>query len=121
MKAERQAGIVSNPIRLSLIREGVAKLKDSSIFDFLRSQGLPNQAHPESVNFSAVMASEASRCLGYNQCIEDIEFFYEKYVEPTGIESLGIPDFGGLSRLLADKEISEDEYQQRMKARKGAN
>lgn len=102
-------GLRNNKAFLQFYLAGMSNLYQSKIFDFLRELG---RARLLGIGENeTAMASQASYSIGYNQCLEDLFYFKEKFLDTAVPESAStMPDYGGLDVALKNGDITQHEY-----------
>lgn len=91
---------IEDPHRSQAYREGRNLLKLSGIFNFLRIFSRPYDPTGGSNVYRS--AYSAAYTEGYNKCLEDLEYFEEKYLQITP-SSQGLKADFGARRLLAER------------------
>ena len=85
----------------------LSNLWASGIFNFLRAKGLPKVIGMGSDQ--SIMATQAAWSAGYNEALDDIINFADKYLTPqTSIADVPM-DFGATALALARGDITEEE------------
>lgn len=93
----------NNPNFIKNYGEGIALLKKSGIFDFLRIFSQP--VLKDGGRDIASAAAQAAHSNGYNKCIDDLTFFNELYLKPVDARKTTRLDFGGRALAIARGDI----------------
>ncbi len=105
----------TNDVLFSDIKEAVVAFNKSKLNALLKQKNrtvvAPQTPHTDPLAITALNAAYAG---GYQECLDDIEYFLEKYAYPlqknTSNESSRLPDYGGLGTALKNKDITQEEY-----------
>lgn len=88
--------------------QGLSTLIQSGLFDVLREQAKVRQVNAKNGALLHELAAEAQRSYGYNQCLDDLFYFREKFLQSG--ESL-VPQigYGSLSRAKESGDLEPEE------------
>lgn len=67
------------------IRNAILALQHSHLIVLLREFAKPVPHDPTNINYLVLEAQENKRVFGYNQCLDDIQYFFERYVTPLSV------------------------------------
>lgn len=99
--------IKGDPVFLAVFNEGMSLLYRTRIFEFLRERGRAQAV--EHGQDPQAMAYQAARSIGYNQAIEDLFYFREKFLDPSNsVDNVKI-DFGGSENAVASGDLTKEE------------
>jgi hypothetical protein len=84
-------------------------LKESRVYEFLKEVGRARAVHPATPNYIDVQAQQTSWSDGYNQCLDDIMMFRERFLEANTEKTLPRMGFGGLEFALFKDDLTEEE------------
>lgn len=97
----------AQPQLVEMYRNGVASLRASGIFHFLRIFARPFTVDRGGNPYSAAYTAAYSE--GYNKCLDDIAYFDELYLtEHVGNKAIKA-NFGGLGIAVAKGDLTEEE------------
>lgn len=97
--------IIQFPDLQEPIREAIRKLFDSHLIRFLRERvKIVPQPH-DNTNYTVMTVKEAGRVEGYQECIDDIEFFFERFVSSVTNRS-SMPINSEISRREAEIDFA---------------
>lgn len=100
----------SNPGDLHFFEDALEKLSHSRIVEFLKEKGKPTIVGIEDLPQS--LATEAAWSAGYQECLDDILNFRDKYlVVNTEKRPSRDPSYGALELALERKFIRQDEVE----------
>lgn len=108
--------LLSNPSFLSAYSVGMDQLFASGIFEILREIGTVHPLLATHKHKSAI--AEAYRSIGYNQALDDLINFKEKFVSQTNSPEPVPADFGGLRLALQNNNLTEQEANEYRESRK---
>lgn len=103
--------MLENPGFGKAYNEAVNTLEALGVLGVLRELAKVKQVNETHPNFIAAQASQASQSLGYNNALDDLIYFQERYVvvQPT-VNPAAVPmDFGGINIALLNGTITEEE------------
>jgi hypothetical protein len=89
---------------LSEFLSSITYLENIGLFDLLRLKGNPSIAKDANA-----MAMEGARAAGYAECLNDITYFKELYLETLSGGARPDMDFGVLEALVSNNEITKEE------------
>lgn len=100
--------IRNNEALVSLYQTGMTKVFDSTVLNFLREKSAVRIGLTNDLNLSAF---EAHRSAGYNECLDDLMYFVDRYIRPMETADKTAPpmNFGARSRALERGDITEEE------------
>lgn len=81
----------------------------SRVYDFLREIGRPKDIHPSVPNYLEVQAMQTAWSVGYNQCLDDIMLFRERFLEADLNKTPPKMSFGGLDVALSREDLTPEE------------
>lgn len=87
---------------------GLSSLWQSGVFDILRDIGRTPPIPPESPNYTQLQATMYAWSLGYNQALDDLYYFKEKFLDTSTKQSVS-PDYGGLAEALRKGDLTQEE------------
>ena len=93
---------------LSLLYTGIDALRRSSVLDILieKAKPTPVEGYP---NFSEAAVASMYRSIGYNQALEDLLYFKERYLDTLYETTVPEADFGARAALIASGEFTKEE------------
>lgn len=101
------ADLKANEIAQGLYRAGISNILSSGVLEIIRAMGQPTlYDHGTNTN---VMASEAARTIGFNECLYLVEHFAQIYLEDTPQAQESRMDFNGLSSAVDKGLLTEEE------------
>lgn len=95
-------------VNLALYAEGMSLIFRSGIFDFLRDRGRVGSVPVGTPDYSLVHISQMNKSIGFNLALDELLEFREKFLQDEPSE-VPVMDFGGVSNLLKNNIISEEE------------
>jgi hypothetical protein len=84
-------------------------LRKSSVYEFLREVGRARAVHPSTPNYVEVQAQQTSWSDGYNQCLDDIMMFRDRFLEASAEKTQPLMGFGGLEFALFKDDLTKEE------------
>lgn len=97
----------NNPNFSENFDQGIALLRRSGIFDFLRTFARPFIVDAGKDIASA--ASQASHSNGYHNALDDLIYFKQLYIKPEESRRNIRLDFGGIKTAIAKGDLLESE------------
>jgi hypothetical protein len=94
---------------LNFLLTGLSNLWQSGIFEVLRDIGKVPPVTPENPNYVALQATMYAWSLGYNQALDDLVYFKEKFLDVDRSRQRINPDFGGLDEALKKGDLTQEE------------
>lgn len=85
------------------------QLRESSVYEFLREVGRARAVHPSTPNYVDVQAQQTAWSDGYNQCLDDIMMFRDRFLEANAEQTLPKMGFGGLEYALFKDDLTMEE------------
>lgn len=84
-------------------------LIDSGILELLREIGRARAIRPETPNYLEVQAMQTAWSSGYNQCLDDIMLFRQRFLEAETEKDHPIMGFGGIDFALEKDDLTKEE------------
>ena len=84
-------------------------LVSSRAYEFLREIGRAKDIHPATPNYLEVQAMQSAWSVGYNQCLDDIMLFRERFLEADLDQNPPKMSFGGLDLALFKDDLTKEE------------
>lgn len=97
----------ANASAVTAYKEGIHLLRSSGLIDLLRIFARPYTVDGGANPYMA--AHNGAKMEGYQQCLDDLIYFEEKYLQEKLSSKLPIADFGGLASAVAQKKITLEE------------
>lgn len=91
------------------VLEAQSSLRSSAVYEFLREVGRPKDIHPTTPNYLEVQAMQTAWSVGYNQCLDDIMMFRERFLEADIERNPPKMNFGGLDIALFKEDLTKEE------------
>lgn len=85
-------------------------LRKSKIYEFLREVARAKDIHPATPNYLEVQAMQTAWSAGYNDCLDHIMMFREKFLEANLEKDPPRMSFGGLDLALFKEDLTTEEY-----------
>jgi hypothetical protein len=98
--------ITSTASVLVTVQDG---LRQSRIYEFLREIGRAKDIHPTTPNYLEVQAMQTAWSAGYNQCLDDIMLFRERFLEADLEKNPPKMSFGGLDFAVFKEDLTKEE------------
>lgn len=96
-----------NAKAVAAFEAGLSHLKASGVFNLLRQFARPFASdRGESLNAAAYTAAHAE---GYNQCLDDLLYFDQKFLVQKLKGKTVVPDFGGLALAVRQGNLTKEE------------
>lgn len=89
--------------------KGVDSLRRSGILEALRNFGRVKEVDPRSINYPSQAIDTAAFSRGYNQALDDLILFRERYLDPKVEPSQLTADFGGFENAIKKGLLTETE------------
>jgi hypothetical protein len=86
-----------------------SNLRDSRIYELLREVGRAKDIHPATPNYLEVQAMQTAWSAGYNDCLDHIMMFREKFLEVDLERETPKMSFGGLDHALFKGDLTQEE------------
>jgi len=84
-------------------------LRSSRLYEILREIGRAKDIHPSTPNYLEVQSMQTAWSVGYNQCLDDIMLFRQKYLEADLEKTPPTMSFGGLDVALYKDDLTKEE------------
>ena len=84
-------------------------LKRSRVYELLREIGRAKGLHPATPNYLEAQAMQTAWSDGYNQCLDDIMYFRERFLEAEFDKKPPKMSFGGLDLALFKEDLTQEE------------
>jgi hypothetical protein len=78
----------------------------------LRELGKPRPQPIENINYLVLNACENSRVAGYNECLDDVQYFFERFVSPLSVpmsQTQASAYFAEIDKLVDQGRLSPEE------------
>lgn len=109
MLSKRLEFIKENPALLANYSQALSLLMQSGVIDVLREVGRVRFIPVDTPNYSQVLANEMQYSLGFNDALSNLEFFVERYINPTYEGKQTVLDFGAIDRALESGDLTKEE------------
>lgn len=97
-----------NPGLYADYTHALSYLHNSGVLDILRELGRVQKVPEDSPNYIAAVAAQAEHSRGYNDAIDDIVYFRERYLDPVPVSAPPM-DFGSINRAIQAGDLTEEE------------
>ena len=87
----------------------LAALRASGVLRALRERARPETVPATSDNCVAAQAFEAQRSIGYNECIDDLIYFTERYLKTTEHADTPMLDYGARQAIVDAGDLTKEE------------
>jgi len=98
-----------NSSTVSAMLDIAAILRESRVYEFLREVGRSKDIHPSAPNYLSLQAMQTAWSSGYNQCLDDIMLFRERFLEADLEKTPPKMSFGGLELAVFKNDLTEEE------------
>lgn len=93
---------------LAAFTQALSYFYASGVLEVLREFGKVKFVAPETPNYPTALAAQAEYSRGYNQAIDDLLLFRERYIDPLPRTAPPL-DFGAIDRALAVGDLTKEE------------
>lgn len=107
MKVKSLEALKNNPAALVSIQTSISEMISSGLFTFLRERAIP-VIHDRGININS-MAVEGARSAGYNECLDDILNFRERYILSKEVFDTLSLNYGGTELAVGKGDILKEE------------
>ena len=97
-----------NPGLYADYTHALSYLHNSGVLDILRELGRVQKVPEDSPNYIAATAAQAEHSRGYNDALDDIVYFRERYLDPIPVTAPPM-DFDSINRALKAGDLTEEE------------
>lgn len=87
----------------------LSALKASGVIRALRERGRPMDIPAATDNYVAAQASEAQRSIGYNNCLDDLLYFAERYLKTKTQTTSPELSYGAAMSVLESGDLTKEE------------
>ena len=96
------------PELLARYAEGVSILYNTVVIEALREIGRTRTVAPENPNYVDAQAAQANWSIGYNDCLDDLLNFVDRYIQPQK-QNMPNMDYQAIDRALERGDITQEE------------
>lgn len=89
--------------------QAITILQNAGILDVLLQRASASSIPPNNGNYTSELIVEYGRSTGYRQCLDDLLFFRERFLEAPQEISVQTPDFLGVASALGKGDITQGE------------
>lgn len=93
-----------------IYNDAISSLLRAGLIEYLKIKSQVIAAKLDAPNFLEQQTALAFQAMGYQQCLDDLLHFQEKYIHPPkAVNTVPPMDFGGITSLVENGELTEQE------------